>query len=61
MYSLVFNLLAFLLKINGIKTFGAVLLLWVVYKLYVDIIKSKDENEGKIELDEKKKNKFSLF
>ena len=31
---------AFLLKINGIKTFGAVLLLWVVYKLYVDIIKS---------------------
>ena len=50
---------AFLLKINGIKTFGALLLLWVVYKLYVDIIKSKDENEGKIELDEKKKNKFS--
>jgi len=42
---------AFLLKINGIKTFGAVLLLWVVYKLYVDIIKSKDENEGRIELD----------
>jgi len=36
-----------------------VLLLWVVYKLYVDIIKSKDENEGRIELDEKKKNKFS--
>ena len=51
---------AFLLKINGIKTFGALLLLWVVYKLYVDIIKPNEEgNEGKVQLDEKKKNTFS--
>ena len=51
---------AFLLKIHGIKTFGALLLLWVVYKLYVDIIKPNEEsNEGKIQLDEKKKNTFS--
>jgi YjbE family integral membrane protein len=51
---------AFLLKIHGIKTFGALLLLWVVYKLYVDIIKSKENNnENKVELDETKKNKFS--
>ena len=51
---------AFLLKIHGIKTFGALLLLWVVYKLYVDIIKSNEGgNEGKVQLDEKKKNTFS--
>jgi len=51
---------AFLLKINGIKTFGALLLLWVVYKLYVDIIKPNEEgNGGKVQLDEKKKNTFS--
>jgi len=51
---------AFLLKIHGIKTFGALLLLWVVYKLYVDIIKRNEEgNEGKVQLDEKKKNTFS--
>ena len=51
---------AFLLKIHGIKTFGALLLLWVVYKLYVDIIKpNEDGNEGNVQLDEKKKNTFS--
>jgi YjbE family integral membrane protein len=51
---------AFLLKIHGIKTFGALLLLWVVYKLYVDIIKPNEEgNEGNVQLDEKKKNTFS--
>jgi len=51
---------AFLLKIHGIKTFGALLLLWVVYKLYIDIIKpNEDDNEGKVQLDEKKKNTFS--
>ena len=51
---------AFLLKIHGIKTFGALLLLWVVYKLYVDIIKPNEGgNEGKVQLDEKKKNTFS--
>ena len=51
---------AFLLKIHGIKTFGALLLLWVVYKLYVDIIKPNEEgNEGQVQLDEKKKNTFS--
>ena len=51
---------AFLLKIHGIKTFGALLLLWVVYKLYIDIIKPNEGgNEGKVQLDEKKKNTFS--
>ena len=51
---------AFLLKIHGIKTFGALLLLWVVYKLYIDIIKpNEDGNEGNVQLDEKKKNTFS--
>ena len=51
---------AFLLKIHGIKTFGALLRLWVVYKLYVDIIKPNEEgNEGQVQLDEKKKNTFS--
>ena len=37
---------AFLLQITGLRLIGGILLLYIVYKLYVDVIKgaSKDEN-----------------
>ena len=39
-------LTAFLLQITGLRLIGGILLLYIVYKLYVDVIKgaSKDEN-----------------
>ena len=39
-------LTAFLLQITGLRLFGGILLLYIVYKLYVDVIKgaSKDED-----------------
>ena len=39
-------LTAFLLQINGLRLIGGLLLLYIVYKLYVDVIKgdSKDED-----------------
>ena len=39
-------LTAFLLQINGLRLIGGILLLYIVYKLYVDVIKgaSKDED-----------------
>ena len=40
---ILFTLLtAYLLQIDGIKTIGGVLLLYIVYKLYVDVIKGSD-------------------
>ena len=39
-------LTAFLLQITGLRLIGGILLLYIVYKLYVDVIKgaSKEEN-----------------
>jgi len=50
----------YLLQINGIKTIGGLLLVWVVYKLYVDVLKqhSQKEKENKFALKENKKTKF---
>ena len=36
---------AYLLQFQGIRTVGGILLLWVSYKLYVDILKKKDETK----------------
>jgi len=50
----------YLLQINGIKTIGGLLLVWVVYKLYVDVLKqhSQREKENKFALRENEKTKF---
>jgi len=50
----------YLLQINGIKTIGGLLLVWVVYKLYVDVLKqhSQKEKENKFALKENEKTKF---
>ena len=44
---------AYLLQINGLKFFGGLLLLYVAYKLYKDVIKNKIENKKKINSNKK--------
>ena len=49
---IIFTLItAYLLQINGLKTIGGLLLLYVTYKLYKDVIKNHDEKENKIKTD----------
>ena len=38
-------LTAFLLQITGLRLIGGILLLYIVYKLYVDVIKGSDSDE----------------
>ena len=46
---IIFTLItAYLLQINGLKTIGGLLLLYIAYKLYKDVIKSEMNNENKI-------------
>tara|TARA_B100000029_G_scaffold47002_1_gene43184 strand:+ start:55 stop:630 length:576 start_codon:yes stop_codon:yes gene_type:complete len=46
---IIFTLItAYLLQINGLKTIGGLLLLYIAYKLYNDIIKNQDSNSKKI-------------
>ena len=40
---------AYLLQIDGLKAFGGLLLLYISYKLYRDVIKNQISNEKKIE------------
>jgi YjbE family integral membrane protein len=49
-FAVVFRILfsamtAYLMQFQGIRTIGGILLLWVSYKLYVDILKKKDETK----------------
>jgi len=50
----------YLLQINGIKTIGGLLLVWVVYKLYVDVLKqhSSKEKEKRFASKDNEKAKF---
>tara|TARA_E500000178_G_scaffold89276_1_gene88162 strand:- start:2302 stop:2877 length:576 start_codon:yes stop_codon:yes gene_type:complete len=46
---IVFTLLtAYLLQIKGLKLVGGLILLWVVYRLYKDVIKKEEKKEIKI-------------
>jgi len=42
---------AYLLQINGLKTIGGLLLLYIAYKLYKDVIKNEVGNDKKINTD----------
>jgi len=42
---------AYLLQIKGIRLFGGVLLLYVSYKLYVDVVKNLTEDKKNIKVD----------
>ena len=46
---IIFTLItAYLLQINGLKTIGGLLLLYIAYKLYKDVIKAEMNNQNKI-------------
>jgi len=40
-----------LLQINGLRLIGGILLLYIVYKLYIDVIKNSSENKENIKVD----------
>jgi YjbE family integral membrane protein len=42
---------AYLLQINGLRLIGGILLLYIVYKLYMDVIKNSSENKKNIKVD----------
>ena len=49
---IIFTLLtAYLLQINGLKTFGGLLLFYIAYKLYKDVIKNEINDDKKIQAD----------
>ena len=49
---IIFTLItAYLLQINGLKTIGGLLLLYIAYKLYKDVIKNKTNDDKKINTD----------
>ena len=49
---IIFTLLtAYLLQINGLKTIGGLLLFYIAYKLYKDVIKEGDGDKKKIKTD----------
>ena len=51
---------AYLMQFQGIRTIGGILLLWVSYKLYVDILKKKEETKdiSKYQVKESEKSNF---
>lgn len=51
---------AYLLQFQGIRTVGGILLLWVSYKLYVDILKKKEDIKdiNKYQVKESEKSNF---
>lgn len=49
---IIFTLVAaYLLQINGLRLIGGILLLYIVYKLYKDVIKNSSENKENIKVD----------
>ena len=45
-FRIIFSLMtAYLMQFNGIKLIGGILLLWVTYKLYVDILKNPEKKD----------------
>ena len=64
-FAVVFRILfsamtAYLMQFQGIRTIGGILLLWVSYKLYVDILKKKEETKdiSKYQIKESEKSNF---
>ena len=44
-------LTAYLLQITGLRLIGVILLLYVIYKLYTDVIRDKETNDKDIKVD----------
>ena len=50
---------AYLMQFNGIKLIGGILLLWVTYKLYIDILKNPEKKDiGKYKVKETERGNF---
>ena len=53
-------IVTFLLQFEGVKLIGGILLLWIVYKLYQDVIKEKEgEDNNKFTVKETERSKLS--
>ena len=54
------GIVTYLFQFKGVKIFGGVLLLWIVYKLYEDVIKekNKEEDNNKFTIKESEKTKL---
>jgi YjbE family integral membrane protein len=49
---IIFTLItAYLLQINGLRLVGGILLLYIVYKLYKDVIKNGNDNKNSLKVD----------
>jgi len=59
-FRIIFSLMtAYLMQFNGIKLIGGILLLWVTYKLYVDILKNPEKKDiGKYKVKETERGNF---
>ena len=59
-FRIIFTLMtAYLMQFNGIKLIGGILLLWITYQLYVDILKNKDKKDiGKYKVKEAERGSF---
>ena len=59
-FRIIFSLMtAYLMQFNGIKLIGGILLLWVTYKLYVDILKKPEKKDiGKYKIKETERGNF---
>lgn len=53
-------IVTFLLQFEGVKLIGGILLLWIVYKLYQDVIKEKESDDNnKFAVKETERSKLS--
>ena len=54
------GIVTYLFQFKGVKIFGGILLLWIVYKLYEDVIKekNKEEDNNKFTIKESEKTKL---
>jgi len=60
-FRIIFSVMtAYLMQFQGIRTVGGILLFWVAYKLYVDILKNKDEtkNSNKYQVQQAERGNF---
>jgi len=49
---IIFTLItAYLLQINGLKLIGGILLLYIAYKLYKDVVKNVEDNKNNLKVD----------
>ena len=54
------GIVTFLLQFEGVKLIGGILLLWIVYKLYYDVIKEKESDDNnKFTVKETERSKLS--